>query len=1231
MSEKSLWGSQSNAPRTSVMRRRGCPRLHRVAPIVFVAEEKPQRLALRMGEPEGLVPGSGAVFTFGKTKFAENIPSKFWFKNDVPTYLSCGDEHTAVVTGNNKLYMFGSNNWGQLGLGSKTTINKPTCVKALKPEKVKYVACGRNHTLVSTEEGNVYATGGNNDGQLGLGDTEGRNTFYPISFFTSQHKIKQLSAGSNTSAALTENGELFMWGDNSEGQIGLKNVTNVCVPHQVTIGKPISWISCGYYHSAFVTMDGELYTFGECENGKLGLPEELLINHKTPQLVTRIPEKVIQVACGGGHTVVLTETIVYTFGLGQFGQLGLGTFIFETSEPKAIEYIKDHKISSISCGENHTALITELGRMYTFGDGRYGKLGLGLENFTNQFVPTLCCDFLRFMIQLVACGGCHMVIFATPRLGSANEFVSDEPNYSYFPLSSSLHVRDWISSSVLHRNLSARVRRRERERSPDCIQMMQTVHPIEETDPASGSFPVSLVPFHLSQNNQPAQTRSGRGEPKLPDYFQDKMTRESMTKISSAADLESLGETSDILNMTHMMSLNSKDKSLKLSPVQKRKKQETFVKVMQPATQTGKDDNNGYEEMAKTKEGRMYKQPVAKGIFMMQAAESMEAFSDEEVEIPEEQEGVDDSEESDLEEHEIEATGQNVEMLEARKEDKAEILSDDLTDRAEVSEGKGSLGEEIEDGSESGADGICEEGTLGVQQWQRGLGREEAKKDKGVGEMENLNKDLREEEEWEERDEEERQKRERELGHQKEGNQEMAEEGEEPLEGEEEEQGEEEEGEEEGKKEEGEGRQEEGEGEGEEGEKGGDRGEEVGEGDEEEGEGEEREEGGERGEEEGEGDEEEGEGEERGEGGERGQEGEEGEEDEEEGEGEERGEGGERGEEEEDEEEGEGEEREEEGQRGEEEEGEEDEEEGEGEEREEGGERGEEEGEEGEEDEEEGEGEERGEGGEKGEEGEEEEDEEEGEGEGREEEGQRGEEEEGEEDEEEGEGEEREEGGERGEEEGEEGEEDEEEGEGEERGEGAERGEEEGEEGEEDEEEGEGEEREEVVERGEEEGEEGEEGEGEEEEGEGDEEEGEGEEEEGEGEEEEEGEGEEEEGEGKERERKEKGGEEYGSNGEEEEVDCEEEEGKYQETDEDDQRHKRQSEGEKSKKVGKKIRSMKYGKHRTNKKALITNMEVNRREQRFKMLGQSKQLSENVPPGSKKFWNNVLPQYLELK
>lgn len=568
---ESPWGPSGLPGPASGLRR--CHRPHRVAPTAFRAQAQDPDSALVMGEPEEMVPESGAVFTFGKTKFAENIASKFWFKNDIPVSLSCGDEHTAIITGNNKLFMFGSNNWGQLGLGSKSTVDKPTCVKALKPEKVKFAACGRNHTLISTEGGKVYAAGGNNEGQLGLGDTEERNTFHVINFFTSQHKIKQLSAGSNTSAALTEDGELFMWGDNSEGQIGLQNMTSICVPHQVTIGKPISWISCGYYHSAFVTTEGELYTFGEPECGKLGLPRKLLVNHRVPQLVPGIPEKVIQVACGGGHTVALTENAVYVFGLGQFGQLGLGTFIFETSEPKVIDNIKDQKISYISCGENHTALITDLGLMYTFGDGRHGKLGLGLENFTNQFIPTLCSNFLRFIVQLVACGGCHMLVFATPRLDMADNTELDEINDCCSASATSLPISDLNSGNVLHRSLSARVRRREREKSPDSIRMTETLPPIEGTLAPPVSFSTPSVPFCMSTTNlleKMMPEKKDPTEPMEPDYFQHKMTEEKETDNFS----ESLGKTTDVLNMTHMMNLNSNEK-FKLSPIQKQKDQES--------------------------------------------------------------------------------------------------------------------------------------------------------------------------------------------------------------------------------------------------------------------------------------------------------------------------------------------------------------------------------------------------------------------------------------------------------------------------------------------------------------------------------------------------------------------------------------------------------------------------------------------------------------------------------
>ncbi|XP_056682229.1 X-linked retinitis pigmentosa GTPase regulator isoform X1 [Monodelphis domestica] len=576
---------------------------------------RPCRAAPDMGEPEELVPDSGAVFTFGKSKFAENIPSKFWLKNDIPAYLSCGDEHTALITGNSKLYMFGSNNWGQLGLGSKTTVNKPTCVKALKPEKVKIAACGRNHTLVYTEEGKVYAAGGNSEGQLGLGDTEERTTFQLVSFFTAQHKIKQLSAGSNTSAALTEDGVLFMWGDNSEGQIGLAEEANVCVPSEVTIGKPISWISCGYYHSAFVTTEGELYTFGEPENGKLGLSPEQLKNHRIPQLVLGIPGKVNQVACGGGHTVALTEEEVYTFGLGQFGQLGLGTFIFETSEPKVVKHLQNQKIQYIACGENHTALISDTGHMYTFGDGRHGKLGLGQENFTNQFVPTLCSNFLKFIVRLVACGGCHMLVFAIPRLNKSEEIIEEKVNDTVLTVISSAGDEQ-SSGNTLQRSLSARSRRRERENSPEQLgRMIRTLPPLEVPFKSPVHTPSSTTPLKHPVTNQPDTNTSNENDSlKLTEADEPIEGKEKNNSSAEESEPEneqkSLGDTTDILNMTHVMSLNVNDQSLKLSPIQKQKNLETTKKQKKHTSFTENNSKtecekvSGDEEMSETRKER---------------------------------------------------------------------------------------------------------------------------------------------------------------------------------------------------------------------------------------------------------------------------------------------------------------------------------------------------------------------------------------------------------------------------------------------------------------------------------------------------------------------------------------------------------------------------------------------------------------------------------------------------
>ncbi|NWW21492.1 RPGR regulator, partial [Falcunculus frontatus] len=576
---------------------------------------------------------SGAVFTFGKSKFAEDIPSKFWFKNDKPVLISCGDEHSAIITGKGKLYMFGSNDWGQLGLGSKNTVSKPTCVKALKPEKPKLAVCGRNHTLVYTEKGNVYAAGGNSEGQLGLGDTEERTTFHLISFFTNQHKIKQLSAGSYTSAAVTEDGQLFVWGDNSEGQIGLANEASVSVPCEVDIGKPVSSVSCGYYHSALITGDGELYTFGEPANGKLGLLPEQLKNNRVPQPVLGIMEKVNKVACGGEHTVVLTETDVYTFGLGQYGQLGHGTFVFESSVPKSVKHLKRHKICNIACGENHTAVIAENGLMFTFGDGRHGKLGFGEESFTNLFDPTLCYNFLKFTVLLVACGGCHMLVFAAPRPKGSEVILEDlyEPRLTAtIPKTSG----DFVLANTLQLS-AARIRRRERERSPEqFVRMAQTLPPMGESFLKS-SLPVTsnTSPFWFFATSHPKSEslRDGDHE-KENNHQKDKPGEVSAQQDSDNENIDrNLGDTTDILNMTHAMKLNPGDRSLKLSPLQKRKEQnlsgdeeiddeeeeeeteeEEKIEEVEGEEETEGDEAGEGTEKEEEKEGKMEKEKQSK-------------------------------------------------------------------------------------------------------------------------------------------------------------------------------------------------------------------------------------------------------------------------------------------------------------------------------------------------------------------------------------------------------------------------------------------------------------------------------------------------------------------------------------------------------------------------------------------------------------------------------------------
>ncbi|XP_002730519.1 X-linked retinitis pigmentosa GTPase regulator-like, partial [Saccoglossus kowalevskii] len=344
------------------------------------------------------IPETGAIFTFGKSRFADNLPSKFWIRNDKAMHISCGDEHSAIITESGRLYTFGSNDWGQLGLGHMKPTTKPGCVKSLKQEGVNLVACGRSHTIVCTKAGRLYSFGAGSDGQLGTGDAQCATS--PQLINLPEQKYKLLSAGTDHSAALTTDGTLYMWGSGSEGQLGLGNTDSVETPKELKFHSSVSWVSCGYYHTAIVTDDGKLYTFGEKEFGKLGLTEDQLEDTTTPKHVESITEKIKLVACGGAHTAVISDVgNLYTFGDGMHGQLGNGPSLLQLSLPQKVARLSEHKCKYVSCGDNHTAVITEKGAMYTFGDGRHGKLGISEEDFCNIFKPCKVSRFTSFDVQ----------------------------------------------------------------------------------------------------------------------------------------------------------------------------------------------------------------------------------------------------------------------------------------------------------------------------------------------------------------------------------------------------------------------------------------------------------------------------------------------------------------------------------------------------------------------------------------------------------------------------------------------------------------------------------------------------------------------------------------------------------------------------------------------------------------------------------------------------------------
>ncbi|XP_064826628.1 RCC1 and BTB domain-containing protein 1-like isoform X3 [Oncorhynchus masou masou] len=279
------------------------------------------------------------------------------------------------ITQDDEVLVFGLNCSNCLGTGDSQSTMVPKKLDSLQGKKVVSLSYGSGpHVLLATEGGELFAWGHNGYSQLGNGTTNQGVSPILVSTNLQNKKITQVACGSHHSLALTHDGEVFAWGYNNCGQVGSGATANQPTPRRVTTclqGKVVMGIACGQTSSMAVLDNGEVFGWGYNGNGQLGVGNNG--NQLTPCRLAALQGLcVLQIASGYAHSLALTdEGLLYAWGANTYGQLGTGNKSNQLS-PVHIMAEKESRIVEIAaCHSTHTsACKTQSGQVYMWGQCR---------------------------------------------------------------------------------------------------------------------------------------------------------------------------------------------------------------------------------------------------------------------------------------------------------------------------------------------------------------------------------------------------------------------------------------------------------------------------------------------------------------------------------------------------------------------------------------------------------------------------------------------------------------------------------------------------------------------------------------------------------------------------------------------------------------------------------------------------------------------------------------------
>ncbi|DAC58981.1 MAG TPA: hypothetical protein D7I03_04765, partial [Candidatus Poseidoniales archaeon] len=299
--------------------------------------------------------------------------------------------HTCAVLNDGQLLCWGNNDDGQLGIGNTTAggVWVPTAVDLGSGRKAISIALSNGASCALLDDQSVKCWGKNNKGQLGLGNTSSNDVLTPhLVTFTGTSKPVKLFGALTAFCALMDNGSVACWGGNNEGQLGLGDLIDRNTPTYLTLpaDRQVTSMDIGKNFICMSFDDGTVGCTGDNNMGQLGignLPDELTLT-----LTQDLGDYALSVdtsqhgACSllvNGSMICWGYTVDDVFGVGY-----TGTFT-QSSVPSLFPLIDSARnVATASVGYTHTCTILDDQSVSCWGNNVRGQLGLG--NFSSDSV-----------------------------------------------------------------------------------------------------------------------------------------------------------------------------------------------------------------------------------------------------------------------------------------------------------------------------------------------------------------------------------------------------------------------------------------------------------------------------------------------------------------------------------------------------------------------------------------------------------------------------------------------------------------------------------------------------------------------------------------------------------------------------------------------------------------------------------------------------------------------------